>query len=188
MGTRCSGRSPSAPKSTLGAAARGAAVLAVGTATLAAAPDFTASSTSPLVTLPPRPLPLMVDVSSWFSTAVFCAAGIAAGAAAGAFAAAIATGATATFEVTLAEADASVSICAIISLLATELPSGLTIFISTPAAGAGVSSTTLSVSISTRFSSALTNSPAFLCQLTRVASATDSDNCGTLTSIIIESP
>ena len=59
-------------------------------------------------------------------------------------------------------------------------PSGLMILTSTPDCGAGVSSTTLSVSMSTRFSSRFTYSPAFLCQLTSVASATDSDSCGHL--------
>ncbi len=80
---------------------------------------------------------------------------------------------------------ASVSICAMTSLLATVLPSPLTIFTSTPDSGAGVSSTTLSVSMSTRFSSRLTYSPAFLCQVSSVASATDSESCGTFTSISI---
>jgi hypothetical protein len=112
--------------------------------------------TSPLVTLPPRPVPLMAVVSRFLSAASFCAAGIA-GAAAG-------FGATpeaaAGWAVDIAAADcaalASVSICAMISLLATVLPSPLTIFTSTPDSGAGVSSTTLSVSMSTRFSSRLT--------------------------------
>src|SRR5262249_24606761 len=51
--------------------------------------------------------------------------------------------------------------------------------------GAGSSSTTLSVSTSIRFSSRLTASPCFLCQLTSVASVTDSGSCGTLTSSLI---
>src|SRR3990172_6245243 len=59
---------------------------------------------------------------------------------------------------------------------------------STPSAGAGSSSTTLSVSISIRFSSRLTASPCFLCQASRVASETDSESCGTLTSISILFP
>src|SRR5690606_18978377 len=54
----------------------------------------------------------------------------------------------------------------------------------TPSLGAGTSSTTLSVSKSTRFSSRRTSSPAFLCQLTSVASVTDSGSCGTLTSML----
>ena len=63
------------------------------------------------------------------------------------------------------------------------------ILTSTPSAGAGSSSTTLSVSMSIRFSSRETRSPSFLCQSSSVASATDSDNCGTFTSMIaIDSP
>src|SRR5690606_17272475 len=50
------------------------------------------------------------------------------------------------------------------------------------------SSTTLSVSRSTRFSSRRTGSPGFLCQLTRVASVTDSGSCGTLTSMLTVPP
>src|SRR5690606_26193573 len=53
-----------------------------------------------------------------------------------------------------------------------------------PSVGAGTSRTTLSVSRSTRFSSRRTASPAFLCQLTSVASATDSGSCGTFTSML----
>ena len=67
---------------------------------------------------------------------------------------------------------------------ATQLsPSFLMTCASTPAAGAGTSSTTLSVSISIRISSRATASPAFFFHCSRVASATDSDSCGTLTSI-----
>src|SRR6185503_5273601 len=77
----------------------------------------------------------------------------------------------------------SVSIWAMTSLLVTVPPSPLMIFTITPESGAGVSSTTLSVSMSTRFSSRFTNSPAFLCQVRSVASATDSESCGTLTSM-----
>ena len=54
--------------------------------------------------------------------------------------------------------------------------------LSTPLAGAGTSSTTLSVSRSTRFSSRLTASPGCLRHATSVASATDSGSCGTRTS------
>src|SRR5207253_4714798 len=59
-----------------------------------------------------------------------------------------------------------------------------TISASTPAEGAGTSSTTLSVSISIRISSRATASPAFFFHCSRVASATDSDSCGTFTSTI----
>ena len=68
--------------------------------------------------------------------------------------------------------------------LVTTAPSAATICLMMPSAGAGTSSTTLSVSRSTRFSSRRTGSPAFLCQATSVASATDSGNCGTLTSML----
>ena len=53
----------------------------------------------------------------------------------------------------------------------------------TPDAGAGTSSTTLSVSISTRISSASTASPGFFFHCSSVASLIDSDSCGTFTSI-----
>src|SRR5260221_104695 len=59
---------------------------------------------------------------------------------------------------------------------------------STPSTGAGSSSTTLSVSMSIRFSSRFTASPCFLCQASNVASDTDSESCGTLTSTSIRSP
>ena len=74
----------------------------------------------------------------------------------------------------------SLSMTAITSWPVTVAPSPCRISTSTPACGAGSSSTTLSVSTSTRFSSRATLSPSFLCQLTSVASATDSGNCGTL--------
>ena len=50
--------------------------------------------------------------------------------------------------------------------------------------GAGTSSTTLSVSISMMISSISTYSPGFFFHCSKVASATDSDSCGTLTSTI----
>src|SRR5436190_12821083 len=68
----------------------------------------------------------------------------------------------------------SVSITAMTSDAITVAPSGLRISSSTPALGAGSSSTTLSVSMSIRFSSRLTDCPTCLCQWTSVASATDS--------------
>src|SRR5690349_16826056 len=71
---------------------------------------------------------------------------------------------------------------AMTSPLVTLSPCFLTILASTPSDGAGSSRTTLSVSTSIRFSSRFTASPAFLRQETRVASETDSDSCGTLTS------
>ncbi len=65
----------------------------------------------------------------------------------------------------------------------TVSPSWNLISLSTPSTGEGTSRTTLSVSRSTRFSSRLTASPAFLCQLAMVASETDSGSAGTLTSV-----
>ncbi len=70
-------------------------------------------------------------------------------------------------------------------LLVTVLPVSNLISFSTPSIGEGTSNTTLSVSRSTRFSSRLTASPAFLCQLAMVASETDSGSTGTLTSVAI---
>ncbi len=153
-----------------------------------------ACRTSPLVTRPPRPVPAMAAVSTFFSAASFCAAGMACPPPAGALRAAAALDAccAAAFGASApggcpAGFAASVSICAMTSLLATVLASPLMIFTSTPEPGAGVSSTTLSVSMSTRFSSRLTYCPACLCQLSSVASATDSESCGTFTSISMRS-
>ncbi len=78
----------------------------------------------------------------------------------------------------------SVSIFAITWSEVTVPPSPTTCSAITPALGAGTSSTTLSVSISIRISSWATASPGFFFQDSRVASATDSDSCGTLTSTI----
>ena len=186
IGTRCSGRSPSAPRSIGGAAARKEGAGADG-ALAAGWPPCIASSTSPLVTRPPRPLPASPPASILLSAATFCAAGITTGVAD--CAAVAAAGATAVAAGAPAAAGlASVSMVAMISLATTVLPSPLTILTSTPESGAGVSSTTLSVSMSTRFSSRLTNSPTFLCHDTSVASATDSESCGTLTSTNMLAP
>ena len=78
----------------------------------------------------------------------------------------------------------SVSMRAINCSAMTVPPSATKISDNTPAAGAGTSKTTLSVSISIKISSADTVSPAFFFHCNIVASATDSDNCGTFTSTI----
>ncbi len=70
----------------------------------------------------------------------------------------------------------------------TVAPSSLIISPITPSAGATTSSTTLSVSMSTRFWSRFTASPAFTCHVAIVASATDSGRTGTLISIVIFVP
>ena len=85
----------------------------------------------------------------------------------------------------VATASPDVDKTASFALASTVVPSGAVISTKVPAAGAGTSSTTLSVSRSTRFSSRDTASPAFLCHATNVASLTDSGNCGTLISIVI---
>src|SRR5262249_21468800 len=128
--------------------------------------------------------------STLFSAANLRAAGSAIGSTAAAFEAAFAAGfaASAIGPDAPARGLASVSIVAITSLLPTVAPSGLAICVRTPDSGAGSSSTTLSVSISIRFSSRFTYSPAFLCQVNSVASETDSDSCGTLTSTSMVSP
>jgi hypothetical protein len=78
----------------------------------------------------------------------------------------------------------SVSMRAMSWSLTTVPPSPTHASASTPADGAGTSSTTLSVSISIRISSIATASPGFFFHCSSVASATDSDSCGTLTSTI----
>jgi hypothetical protein len=78
----------------------------------------------------------------------------------------------------------SVSIRAITWSDTTVPPSATTSSVSTPAEGAGTSSTTLSVSISIRISSMAIASPTFFFHCSMVASATDSDSWGTLTSTI----
>ena len=65
----------------------------------------------------------------------------------------------------------------------TVSPSLATIDSSTPALGEGTSTVTLSVSSSTRGSSAFTASPGFLNHFAMVASVTDSPSVGTLISI-----
>ena len=84
----------------------------------------------------------------------------------------------------VAAAVAAVSIRAMTWSLTTVPPSATVCSASTPAAGAGTSSTTLSVSTSIRISSIATASPGFFFHCSRVASATDSDSCGTFTSTI----
>jgi hypothetical protein len=78
----------------------------------------------------------------------------------------------------------SVSIVASTWSEPTVAPSPWMISDSTPDEGAGTSSTTLSVSTSINISSAVTISPTFFFQVINVASSTDSDSSGTLTSTI----
>ena len=107
----------------------------------------------------------------------------AARAAAGAGGAAAAAGAGAGAAGFAAPAAASVSILATTVCTATVWPSCTRISASTPAAGAGISASTLSVEISKIGSSRLTASPTFLSQRESVPSAMDSPIWGMMTSI-----
>ena len=153
IGTRCSGRpSSDCVMGTLGFA-NGAAFAA------GAAGAVDAPSASPLVMRPSRPVPATDAADTPLSARIFEAAGEAiapetaagAGAAAGAVAAGVAAGAAAAGA---AAALPSVSMRARTSPEVTRLPSVFTISDNTPEAGAGTSSTTLSVSTSIRISSA----------------------------------
>ena len=160
MGTRCSGRLPRSGAAGPLTCGR----LAVGTPVgmdAGLAPPATAPSTSPLVTRPSLPVPGTLPAGRLLSAMSLAAAGMAmpallllAGAAAlaaGAGAAAAEAGAGAAAA---APATASVSILASSCSAVTVAPSGWMISVSTPAAGEGTSSTTLSVSTSIRISSA----------------------------------
>src|SRR6266853_2841285 len=184
IGTRCSGRFPRICSALTGALGWGKEGFTAAGAS--GAGELVAPSTSPLVTRPPRPLPAIEPVSTPFSSASLRADGMAGAAAGAGFAAG--TGAGAAFACTCTAGAAalalpSVSRVAMTSPAFTVPPSPLMILASTPSAGAGSSRTTLSVSMSIRFSSRLTASPTFLCHASKVASATDSESCGTLISM-----
>ena len=165
IGTRFSVRSP------IGTAGASVVVLAA----LAAGTDFNDFSTSSLVTRPPLPVPLMLAASRPFSANKRRTDGLSASDSAPLSAAAAATGA--------ATATAPATNLAIACSAKTVAPSSKRISDRTPALGATTSSTTLSVSISTRFWSCSTASPTFTCHVAIVASATDSGNTGTLISV-----
>src|SRR5438874_11800714 len=89
----------------------------------------------------------------------------------------------------VAEAPLSVSITATSVCTGTVCPSWTLISAKTPAHGAGISASTLSVEISNSGSSRLTSSPSFLSHLLKVPSAIDSPIWGMRTSTrAIESP
>src|SRR5436190_6480433 len=88
-------------------------------------------------------------------------------------------GAAAGFDAT---APASVSSTATSVCTGTVCPSCTLISARTPAAGAGISASTLSVEISNNGSSRFTGSPTFLSHLLKVPSAIDSPICGIRTS------
>ena len=189
MGTRCSGRSPRSAifmgaatfgKETTGTPV-GIALAAIGLIAFAAV----APSTSPLVTRPSLPVPGTEPDAMLLSAINLAADGMGTpamelpvAATDAAAAGALATAAGAATAPTLP----SVSILAITWSDTTVPPSATVNSISTPAEGAGTSRTTLSVSISIRVSSMAMASPTFFFHCNMVASATDSDNWGTLTS------
>src|SRR3984957_6871739 len=187
MGTRCWGRRARAVAGAAGFAAAGAGVAGGAAADAAASASF-------LVMRPPG-----ADPGTDAGARLFCcitrrAAGPALDAAAPALDAADALLAIAVAaalplpaaaddagdagDAALAVAEAASSMTASNSPLFTDVPLRTLISRSTPLIGAGTSSTTLSVSRSARFSSRLTASPGFLRHAMRVASATDSGNCG----------
>src|SRR5207237_4588097 len=83
----------------------------------------------------------------------------------------------------VAAAALSVSITATSVCTGTVCPSWTLISARTPAVGAGISASTLSVEISKSGSSRFTSSPSFLSHLESVPSAIDSPLCGINTSI-----
>src|SRR5438132_3311250 len=172
-----------------------------------------------LVTRPAKPVPGMVAMSTWCSAAIlrtrgvdlrrrrssavsapspFGAATTAPPEAAGArWAAATgcAVGAAAGTRWAAAEGAPVVAALLSVSITATSVctgtvcPSWTLISASTPALGAGISASTLSVEISNSGSSRFTSSPSFLSHLERVPSAIDSPIWGMRTSTrAIESP
>src|SRR5476651_1680825 len=145
---------------------------------------------SPLVTWPCLPEPSTLDGSMPLSAAILRTeggAGIADGAAAGAAfggSAGLAAGAAA---VGLGEAPTVPSlIWPRIAPTPTVAPFLAAISPSTPEAGAGTSSVTLSVSNSTSGSSTETASPGCLNHLPTVASVTDSPRVGTRISVMVQ--
>src|ERR1700754_2070865 len=178
IATRSSGRLPGVGLAAGAAAAAGAAL-----------PPLPALTRSSLVTRPSRPVPATFDGSMFSSTATrrpagessSTPAGAAGASALAAFGASAAAGAAAGAGAAAAAAPSSIT--AMTWLLVTVEPSSNLISFSTPSTGEGTSSTTLSVSRSSRFSSRLTASPAFLCQVAMSASETDSGRTGTLTSM-----
>ena len=149
------------------------------------------ASTSALVMRPSFPVPGIFDASSPCSSTSRRTAGLRRSAPAAAVAALApapacsdadsASGARFTGP---APAPATVSILASTSWLSTVSPVRFRTSASTPASGAGISSTTLSVSSSIRISSFSTASPGCLRHSSSVASGIDSASIGTLTSTV----
>src|SRR6185437_16455668 len=92
-------------------------------------------------------------------------------------------GAAAGAGAALAAPAPSASITPTTVLTCTVVPSGTLISFSTPADGAGISASTLSVEISNRGSSRCTFSPGFFSHLVMVPSTMDSPICGITMSV-----
>src|SRR6185312_750421 len=148
------------------------------------------STTSDLVSRPSRPLAGMAAASRRFSSMSRRTEGLSFSLPASVPVALSSSAAGTSLAATAEAAAGAAAACAPSSISArscpgvTTVPFGTLTSRNTPLAGAGTSSTTLSVSRSARFSSRLTASPGFLCQATSVASVMDSGNCGTLISVI----
>ena len=141
---------------------------------------------SPLVTWPCLPVPAIAPVSTPLSAAILRTDGGIGAATTGAgagFGGSLGL-AAATSVATLAAASAPSLIWPSSAPTATVSPSLAEISDKTPAAGAGTSSVTLSVSNSTTGSSTATASPGCLNHLPTVASVTDSPRVGTRMSVI----
>src|SRR3954447_8305938 len=128
----------------------------------------------------------------WVARLLGCSGGAGAGAGCGA-GAEVGAGAGSGFGAGAADAGAdaaaspSAEILAITELTETVCPSWARISVSVPAAGAGISASTLSVEISSSGSSRSTLSPGFFSHLTTVPSAIDSPICGMTTSVAMNS-
>ncbi len=176
--------------SSAGTGWRGSAGCGAGVGAAACEAPETARATSSFMMRPSRPVPCTASGERPASAIAFLAEGASstsffgAGSCAGA--------ASVFFGVSAFGAAAtpcpSDEISASFEPAATVVPSVTRISASTPAAGAGTSTETLSVSSSQSISSCATVSPGFLNQVDTVASDTDSPRAGTITSIILLSP
>ena len=158
---------------------RGAAgALTTGAGAGAAAAAAMARATSSFIARPSLPVPVTASRGRPASAIAFLAAGASS---TSLFDGADGAGAAEALE---AGADALTAppMTASLALASTVVPSGAVISESTPAAGEGTSTETLSVSSSQSISSAATVSPTCLNHVETVASDTDSPKAGTMTS------
>ena len=143
------------------------------------------ASTSALVIRPSLPVPAIAEASRPCSATRRRTAGLRRSGPAAAAGCAEGAAISGTSSSGLAGAPAAPgSIRASTSWLSTVSPVRFRISASTPASGAGTSSTTLSVSSSMRISSLSTASPGCLRHSSSVASGTDSASTGTFTSTV----